>query len=1522
MSDWEDVFGFSDDPTPGDADMLGDLARQYRSVADNAGDALPLVSGLENNQVGEGKTMDKLRDKLGDLANQVRKLHSSYDQAAGALDTYVHSLRDQQRNADNALEKGREAKDRLESATDVVRAAGADISHLDGQKHPPDDKEARASTRRALDEAHSKQSGAQAQADDAQADLDAARMLAEDARQVREEDAATAAQKLDDARDESVAGYSLWDKIKKAFSKALAIISAVLGVLAMLIPGLQGLGIALTIGAFVAGAASLGINMSIMAETGDWDITEIVLDVVGLVAGGGALLKGVKGIGSALKNVKPNSVKSPNSRLTGRGVDKRTCATDPVDVASGEMLLQQTDLALPGILPLAVSRTYLSSYRYGQFFGPSWASTLDERLEVNERGRVSWTREDGSILFYPGLPGAESGEREGVLPEEGPRLPLARAGTGTEDRATYRVADPHTGLVRTFVDHPDDENGLYWLSGWHDRNGNEVTVERLEDGTPTTLLHSGGYRVDVRCIAGLITGLSVATPDGPVEVMSYEHDADGNLTHVVNSSGRPLLFGYDEQSRITSWTDRNASTYRYVHDDENRITETVGPDGYLSSQWSYDTVEHRTHYTDACGATTVYQLNDLYQVVGETDPLGHTTTSEWDRYDALLARTDALGHTTRFAYDRAHNPTVIELPDGSRSTATYNELNLPLSSTGHDGTTWHCAYDELGNPTAMTGPDGGTLRFTHDRAGAIATATDASGAAATYDNDAAGLPLSVTDASGGTALLERDAFGRPTVLTDPLGAITRTAWTVEGRVSERTAIDGRTERFTWDGEGNCLTHTNPAGATTRFEYTHFDRLAARTDPDGARSTFVYDAELRPTRVTNPQGLTWDYTYDRVGRLIKEADFDNREIRYAHDALGRVTSRTTPLGEEIGYTYNELGQLTSKDAAGVRTDYTYDAAGALLRAVSPTSTLTFERDITGNLLSETVDGRTTRYTYDFMGRRTSRTTPTGAYTELAYDQAGNRTSLTSDGHRMEFTHDLLGHELVRALGTTASQVAMTKTWDMAGRPVAQGLTTPGGVVRAGTYAYRADNYVSAITDEVTGTSKEMELDRVGRPLTVIAEGWTESYAYDQAGNQTEANWPDKAPRTEARGSRTYTDTRLFSAGTVRYEYDDAGRMVLRQKRRLSRKPDTWRYEWDAEDHLVACVTPDGTRWHYTYDPMGRRTAKYRMAEDGVTAAEAVHFTWDETRLAEQTDGTTGVILTWDHDGHRPLTQLERKPGSQGEFDSRFFAIVTDLVGTPTELVDEQGTIAWRSRATLWGVTTRNRNAIAHTPLRFPGQYEDPETGLHYNYFRHYDPETARYTTPDPLGLKPALNHHTYVKNPLAWTDPLGLAPCTATYGPLTNGAGSSMKVKLGPGSNLTGKSPSVKPAWWPTGNGPTALWFQKQMVQGHLLNEHLGGPGHTLSNLTPLTKTGNLNHLNSIERTVKKEVAAGNTVEYEVIAHYGKVTGADLGATGQVAADIDRNYSSLIPEYLSCYATVYDKQGAHMYGEGWQVRNTK
>lgn len=86
----------------------------------------------------------------------------------------------------------------------------------------------------------------------------------------------------------------------------------------------------------------------------------------------------------------------------------------------------------------------------------------------------------------------------------------------------------------------------------------------------------------------------------------------------------------------------------------------------------------------------------------------------------------------------------------------------------------------------------------------------------------------------------------------------------------------------------------------------------------------------------------------------------------------------------------------------------------------------------------------------------------------------------------------------------------------------------------------------------------------------------------------------------------------------------------------------------------------------------------------------------------------------------------------------------------------GTLAGYQQHTLWGGTAWHPSG-ASTPLRFPGQYDDPETGLHYNNQRYYDPVTGAYLSPDPLGLAPSPNPHAYVPNPHVLTDPLGLEP---------------------------------------------------------------------------------------------------------------------------------------------------------------------
>jgi RHS repeat-associated protein len=87
----------------------------------------------------------------------------------------------------------------------------------------------------------------------------------------------------------------------------------------------------------------------------------------------------------------------------------------------------------------------------------------------------------------------------------------------------------------------------------------------------------------------------------------------------------------------------------------------------------------------------------------------------------------------------------------------------------------------------------------------------------------------------------------------------------------------------------------------------------------------------------------------------------------------------------------------------------------------------------------------------------------------------------------------------------------------------------------------------------------------------------------------------------------------------------------------------------------------------------------------------------------------------------------------------------------------GDLAWHTRTTLWGAGPPPVDGDIDCPLRFPGQYHDPETGFHYNYHRHYDPTTGRYGSEDPLGLNAGPNPAAYVHNPLARLDPLGLTP---------------------------------------------------------------------------------------------------------------------------------------------------------------------
>jgi len=213
--------------------------------------------------------------------------------------------------------------------------------------------------------------------------------------------------------------------------------------------------------------------------------------------------------------------------------------------------------------------------------------------------------------------------------------------------------------------------------------------------------------------------------------------------------------------------------------------------------------------------------------------------------------------------------------------------------------------------------------------------------------------------------------------------------------------------------------------------------------------------------------------------------------------------------------------------------------------------------------------------------------------------------------------------------------------------------------------------------------------------------TRSYSYDNVGNAT-------------------------ADGTATFTYNDAGRMVSATKASV-----TTSYALDALGERVKKTTSGSSRY-FVYDESGRLTGEYDNAGN----------------LIEET-----VWL-----GDLPAATL--RPNGAGV---DVFYVHTDHLGAPRKISrPSDNVVVWRWDGDPFGTTAANQdpdgdsNPFAYG-LRFPGQYFDVETGLHYNYLRDgYDSATGRYTQSDPIGLEGGINTYSYVaEDPISTIDPLGL-----------------------------------------------------------------------------------------------------------------------------------------------------------------------
>jgi len=123
----------------------------------------------------------------------------------------------------------------------------------------------------------------------------------------------------------------------------------------------------------------------------------------------------------------------------------------------------------------------------------------------------------------------------------------------------------------------------------------------------------------------------------------------------------------------------------------------------------------------------------------------------------------------------------------------------------------------------------------------------------------------------------------------------------------------------------------------------------------------------------------------------------------------------------------------------------------------------------------------------------------------------------------------------------------------------------------------------------------------------------------------------------------------------------------------------------------------------------------------------------------------------------------KPGSTWSTDplfmkegGQYYWYHNDHLGTPQMMTTSSGAVVWKAKYTSFGKAAVDPSSTVVNPLRFAGQYFDAETGLHYNYWRYYDPRIGRYLRADPIGLDEGINLYTYaLSNPINAYDPNGL-----------------------------------------------------------------------------------------------------------------------------------------------------------------------
>ena len=915
------------------------------------------------------------------------------------------------------------------------------------------------------------------------------------------------------------------------------------------------------------------------------------------------------------------------------------------------------------------------------------------------------------------------------------------------------ITPANSGTARAYREQADDGSFATTIV-WN----NNIRLTTVIDA----LGNEKRYYYDILGYTYRIVYPAITAADGKI----YEHeewffrDANKNVTVHVHPDGGKDLFCYDAQSNLLAHTRADGSTVHFAHDELDNLTGILDAEG---NRWerSYDGIN----------------------LVEEVNPLGHSTAYAYNQHGQPVEITDAKGGKKQLAYNAAGQLTAYTDCSGKTTTWAYDDRGRLIKLTNAAGEATSYAY-QRGNLAVVTHPDNTREHLEHDAEGRLLLHRDALQRETHYRYSEAGFIAQRTDANKNTLQYQWDRLGRLVELQNENTRSHRFQYDPLGKLIAETSFDDSRTDYLYTPANGVLRQIEEASSLTQLDFDAMGRLTERKvglygvkeDPEDGNTSRVFD----------PASIQVDrYAYDGNGRLV-DARNQNIHLQWFHDAAGNTRT------EHHHYQIDAEGNPDAAPMTAVW-QHRYDELGTRIQTTRPdghtTRWLTYGSGHVHGLMLDDIEAL--QIERDDIHRETKRTQANQIAEERQYDPAGRlKAQILS---RAEPLGQSAGStRFAPAQVTTAFSLKRSYRYDQAGQ------LTDIGDSRRGALSYR--------------------YDPVGRLLQANARLGTETFAFDPASNivdpqalQTPQGLATSGPRIN--GIPAILDNLLRDYAGTHFDYDDRGNMVRR-----THNGQVTHFRWSAGNQLLQVTDPGVRTTRYHYDPLGRRIAKHTVplgqsqqlpTEDNQWGATL--FGWDGDQMAWEADYARRLTVhyVFEPNSFVPLLQassqtdirkmfLERPDVATSEYVDDYGSYTIDLdplyngeyipgfteagnppaplrdfyyyqcdhLGTPMELTDEQGSIAWEANYKAWGeakitVSEAARKAKLKNPIRFQGQYFDEESGLHYNRFRYYDPVSGRFISNDPIRLMGGINLHQYAPNPMEWIDPLGLTarlPC--------------------------------------------------------------------------------------------------------------------------------------------------------------------